>query len=130
MEAMGSRPLPFPTCVGAFRFIRGRGLTGASYVIGEMAGSETVTLATQQTPAHSHPVACGVGSGTQVSPQNGFFAATPGGNSAGFRDTSNAQMQSSTVSPPAGGVTPHENMMPYLTLTFIICLYGIFPTPQ
>jgi len=33
------------------------------------------------------------------------------------------------LSDPAGGSQPHENMMPYLALNFIISLFGIFPSP-
>jgi microcystin-dependent protein len=30
---------------------------------------------------------------------------------------------------PAGGSQPHDNMQPYLCVSFIISLYGIFPSP-
>jgi microcystin-dependent protein len=30
---------------------------------------------------------------------------------------------------PSGGNQPHENMMPFLAVTFIISLYGIYPSP-
>ena len=29
-----------------------------------------------------------------------------------------------------GGSQPHNNMMPYLTLNFVIALQGIFPSPN
>jgi microcystin-dependent protein len=29
---------------------------------------------------------------------------------------------------PVGGNQPHENMMPFLTISFIISLFGVFPT--
>jgi len=61
----------------------------------------------------------------------------PGGNSLGlstqvnmyFQDTPNLNMNTAIVT-PVGGSLPHENRMPYLCLTFIISLYGIFPTPN
>jgi len=31
---------------------------------------------------------------------------------------------------PFGGSQPHENMMPYMALSFIIAVEGIFPTQQ
>jgi microcystin-dependent protein len=124
----GQETFALPDLRGRVPIHQGIGPDGTPYVIGQSAGSETITLTTQQIPAHSHSVACGVGSGTQVSPQNGYFAATPGGNSAGFRDTSSGQMHASALSAPPGGGVPHENMMPFLTVTFIISLFGIFPS--
>src|SRR5207302_5087041 len=44
---------------------------GSSYIIGQSAGVEQVTLTTSQIPAHSHPPLCNSGDGTQNSPSNG-----------------------------------------------------------
>jgi microcystin-dependent protein len=30
----------------------------------------------------------------------------------------------------AGGSQPHDNMIPYLAISFIISLFGIFPSPS
>lgn len=101
---------------------------GSSYALGQSAGSETVTLTGQQIGAHTHPLAAGGAAGTG-SPA-GNLLGTPGTarylepNVAGPL-TLNAQSVAA-----AGGNQPHDNVMPFLAVSFIICLFGIFPTPN
>jgi microcystin-dependent protein len=100
---------------------------GSGFVVGELGGSETVTLITQQIPSHSHSAAATAGPGNSDSPAGaGAWAvvATPMYSSA----TPNAAMNPAALS-FAGGSQPHENMAPFLTLNFIISLFGIFPSP-
>jgi microcystin-dependent protein len=100
---------------------------GQTFVLGEQAGVEQVTLTVQQIPIHNHAL---IGSNTPAVTQ------LPGGNvpaqSTGQVYTSassqiNMYNQSIT---PVGGSQPHENMQPYLCINFIISLFGIFPPPQ
>ena len=97
---------------------------GSGFVIGQQAGTETVTLTTQQIPAHSHPVLADSNNGTTGDPQGNIIA----GSTAGYYSTGAVanQMGNQSVS-PAGGSQPHDNMMPYLCVSFIIALFGIFP---
>ena len=91
------------------------------------AGDENITLLTAQLPAHTHDLRAGAGGTKTSSPANAFFAS--GGPQ---------QYASNRVAPltgalqgglaPTGGNQPHNNMMPYLTVSFIISLFGIFPT--
>jgi microcystin-dependent protein len=97
-----------------------------TYQIGEMAGVESVTITTNSMPLHNHA----------------FMASTAVGNSA--LPTGNIPGQSAqttfyslgspitnmfaTAISPLGGNQPHENMQPFLVLTFIISLFGVFPT--
>ena len=39
------------------------------------------------------------------------------------------QLAPSTIGPGSGGNQPHDNMQPYLAVSFIISLFGIFPSP-
>src|SRR5512140_3522904 len=48
-------------------------LAGTTFVIGQQGGTETVTLTTQQIPAHTHAAQAG-GSGTSNSPANQVWA--------------------------------------------------------
>ncbi len=94
--------------------------------IGVTAGVESVTLTIQQIPIHSHPL---IGTGT-----NGA-QATPAGNLLASStvmtpyvvETPSVNMAPSSIS-PIGGNQPHQNMQPYLCITFIISLFGIFPS--
>lgn len=103
-------------------------LSGTTFTIGEMAGVESVTISTQTMPAHNHAFiatgdnATGFAPGTGTMPANSLqvkiWSAFP--NTAAMAGNS-LQNQ--------GGSQPHENMMPWLCLTFIISLFGVFPSP-
>jgi microcystin-dependent protein len=95
--------------------------------LGEIGGSDTVTLLQSEIPAHTHGLR-----GTNTSGDN----PTPGGNTLARSATTTIYQQNSTSNlvsmanealPPAGGSLPHNNLMPYLTLNFCIALQGVFP---
>ena len=98
---------------------------GNGFVIGQVAGTETVTLNNQQLAAHSHQVAVSSNAGSSVSPQNNIIAGTGSFNTYNAATADN-QMGGQMIG-GAGSSQPHNNMMPYLCITFIICLEGIFP---
>ena len=107
---------------------QGPGLS-QNYVIGEMAGVESVTLSTQQIPSHTHPMLANSGNGTLPDPGGNMTAgsgATPNV-FLYFEGPPNTNFNANAVT-PAGGSQPHENIQPYLTISFIISLFGIFPT--
>ena len=103
---------------------KGPGIT-QNYVIGENAGVESVTLTTQQIPVHTHAVVGTNAIGSEANPANNFLASSSSINAYGVYTPANAF--ASTAIPPVGGGEPHENMMPYLCISFILSLYGIFP---
>jgi len=95
--------------------------------LGEIGGSETVSLLESEIPSHSHGLMCDIVSATKSLPTGNAFAkvsgATPYLPPAGAATT---PMADATLT-PAGGDQPHSNMMPYLTLNFCIALQGVFP---
>lgn len=100
---------------------------GTTFTIGESGGSESVTLSTTQIPTHNHVPLCQTAAGGQ-GPQNGVWAAT-----TSSQIYSNAAPTSGTNFNPGalqntGGSQPHDNMMPYLVVSFILSLFGIFPS--
>ncbi len=101
---------------------------GPGYVIGQLAGVEFVGLSVAQIPAHTHELVAATG-GTKTASPAGAYLASGGPNMyASKRVTpTSAALQSGLSS--AGSTQPHDNMMPYLCVTFIISLFGIFP-PQ
>lgn len=100
---------------------------GSGLIIGEKAGTETVTLTVQQIPAHTHPPSCQTAQGNQP-PTNGFWAATAVASSTIYSNAAtNLQFNPAALS-QTGGSQPHDNMMPFLVISFIISLFGIFPT--
>ena len=97
---------------------------GNGHTLGEAAGSTSVTVNIQQLPTHMH--------GLMGSPVN---ANSPTGAGNYFGVANNAYTTAAsltTISPSTvtsvGGSQPHNNMMPYLVLNFIIALQGIFPS--
>jgi microcystin-dependent protein len=109
-----------PICAG-----QGPGLK-ENYQLGEMAGVESVTLTTQQIPVHNHAVVGTSGFGSAPSPTNNFLASSSSINVYGVFTPTNPFAPSSIT--PVGGSQPHENLMPYLAVNFIISLFGVFPT--
>jgi microcystin-dependent protein len=102
---------------------QGPGLT--SRPLGEMAGVESVTLTTQQMTAHSHPMVASSNVGGSANPQGQVLAA--GTNVQFFRAIAPNVNMAANVVTAAGGSQPHENLMPYLGINYIISLFGIFP---
>lgn len=97
-----------------------------NYVIGETAGVESVTLTAQQIPVHNHAFLGQTGAGQNTQPQNGFFSSISTGKL--YVSSQPGTSLAATALSLIGGNQPHENMQPYLAVSFIISLFGIFPT--
>jgi microcystin-dependent protein len=112
---------------------QGPGIT-QNYQIGEMAGTESVTLTTQQIPSHNHAVQIKTGTAGNVSKPGGNVLADEFVSQADapfvyvpFNNTNQVTLGQQTIG-PAGGNQPHENRQSYLTLNFCISLFGVFPS--
>lgn len=97
--------------------------SGTTYMMGQLAGTESVTLQSSQLPAHTHPVAASSQAGTAHSPSNAFWAKGINEFSTGSIDSA---MNAGSLSAVGGG-QPHDNMMPYTCVSYIISCYGIWP---
>jgi microcystin-dependent protein len=97
---------------------------GNGHTLGEAAGSTSVTVNIQQLPTHIHALQATNANGAIANP-NG--AVLGGLNNAYTTPTNLATLNPATVT-AVGGSQPHNNMMPYLVLNFIIALQGIFPS--
>jgi microcystin-dependent protein len=100
----------------------------STHDLGEQNGSETVTLLQTEMPVHNHFVQC---KGTPPPANAGIpdpavtFARSSGGTA--YTPLANAGAMNQAMIGITGGNSPHNNMMPYLTLNFCIALQGIFP---
>ncbi|MGZ8285668.1 MAG: phage tail protein [Allosphingosinicella sp.] len=102
--------------------------SGVTYQLGEMAGTESVTLTVQQIPSHTHPLLASQDAGSQSNAGNQVLAAqSPVSIYRPNAVAPNSAMNASSVS-PVGGSQPHENMQPFLAINYIISLFGIFPS--
>ena len=98
---------------------------GQGFTLGEKGGEQAHTLSMSEMTQHIHFVnASSVANGGNNSPVGRFL----GGAADMYHSVSNL----TTMSPPTvtntGGSQAHNNMMPYLVLTFCIALQGIFPS--
>ena len=121
----GEETFNLPNLASRVPMHMGTGPDGTTYQIGEMAGTESVTLTTQQIPVHTHAF---------IASLNPAAGNTPVGNLLGEQGTINLFLSDSPGSAmnaqsaqPVGGSQPHENCQPFLCINFIISLFGIFP---
>lgn len=106
----------------------GAGPDGITYPLSQMAGTEQMTLTTQQIPIHTHALTGTTALGTQSTPGGNLLAQTsPTVVMAYLAQDADAAMSSQAIS-PAGGSQPHENDQPFLCINYIISLFGIFPS--
>jgi microcystin-dependent protein len=96
--------------------------------LGQMGGSEFVTLLTSEIPFHSHTLFATTEVGTQGSlTQDITLASSFGGQLYQTNTSANLTTLHPNASSPAGASLPHNNLMPYLTVHFCIALQGVFP---
>jgi microcystin-dependent protein len=91
--------------------------------LGEQGGQEVVTLLESQMPGHNHPLAAFGAAATTGTPAASVSLAQTAAGTSIYGPAADLQ----SLGTPAGGGQPHNNMQPYLALTFIIALQGIFP---
>ncbi len=102
--------------------------TSSSHTLAETGGAEAVTITVPQLPAHSHPLLANNAIANSPNPENKFLGLSSQVQMY-FGDPPNINMNAGAIS-SIGGSQPHDNMMPFLCLSFIISLFGIFPSPN
>jgi microcystin-dependent protein len=97
-----------------------------NYQLGETFGVESVTLSAQQIPVHNHAYIASTAVANAGLPQ-GQVIAQSAQRACYFEATTTTNLAPTSLL-PIGGNQPHENMMPYLAISFIISLFGVFPS--
>ena len=96
--------------------------------LGEMSGSQTVTLLQSEMPAHTHSLmAHPLAASASLAAPTQALARSNGGNAYKASPFGATTALAPQAVAPTGGSAPHNNMMPYLTLNYVIALQGIFP---
>jgi microcystin-dependent protein len=124
----GQTTFALPNLSGRVPIHQGTASTRTTYTIGAVAGTTTVTLSTNQMSNHNHSVIADNNNATTnvVSPQNAYYGnATP----SKLYSATSTNLATMVTLPSQGGSQPHENMQPYLAITYIISLFGVYPSP-
>jgi len=105
----------------------GQGPGLSDRVIGEIGGSENITLLTSEIPAHTHAVNVVTAKANKQSPIGNHFATDATGKTKEYSNVApNASMAATTLQ-PVGSSQPHSNLQPTLYINYVIALQGIFP---
>jgi microcystin-dependent protein len=96
------------------------------YAIGEQSGTQTVTVLANETPIHTHaPSGKNFAGKAGEGPTNNSFADSASGNV--YSTSAPATQMSAAAISTYGGNQPHNNMMPYLGMYWIIAMQGVYP---
>ncbi len=99
---------------------------GPGFALGQSGGAETVTLTTSQIPAHSHVPQANTNQGSQPSPAGNVWASQSA--LTQFSNTAPSEAMDPAALGSSGGSQPHDNMLPFLVVNFILSLFGVFPS--
>jgi microcystin-dependent protein len=126
----GQTTFAVPDLRGRLPIHQGTGPGLGTYVIGQRAGTETVTVLPTQMPAHTHTAVATTATGTTGTVGNTVLPGTVNADTMYITDITG--LPTFTLAPQsvtqAGGSQPHENCMPTLTVQYCIATFGIFPS--
>jgi microcystin-dependent protein len=124
----GQSTFALPDLQGRAPIHQGTGPGGTGFTIGEKAGVETVTLTTQQLPVHTHTPIGSKDNGNTNLLNNAVLSANSTKVYNAIGASPGTPLNANAVT-PQGGSQPHENLQPYLTMNWVISLFGVFPSP-
>lgn len=141
----GTTTFALPDLRGRVPISFGQGAGLSNYALGEVGGSDSVTLALTEMPAHTHTIdasgvtataKCKNGAGNQQTPVGNVPAIDAAGQSPIYSNVApDANMRAGAVTlggsataANTGGGQPHDNHQPYLVMNYCIALQGIFPS--
>lgn len=121
----GQSTFALPDLRGCVPIQPGQGPGLSMRMLGERGGVERVTLGTSQMPSHAHTLGASAGNGTSDAAAGNVAARSPAAIPQ-YAAASDANLSITAIG-SAGGSQPHNNMQPYLALSFIIALQGVYP---
>jgi microcystin-dependent protein len=112
----------------------GQGPGLSQYSLGQVGGSESITLNQSQLPVHVHPIAytstMGCNSNAVASlATNSFYGFDNGGGTpyTNSQSTNLKPYAASITMQPAGAGQPIPILNPFLGLNYVICMFGVYP---
>lgn len=124
----GRTTFGLPNLQGRVPMHPGQGPGLSSHSLGEVGGTQTVSLTQNELPSHTHSmngiIAPPPATGTTPDPTQGLGRASGG---SAYGPAANLTVMNAQALNVQGGNQPHNNLMPYLVMNFCIALQGIFP---
>ena len=124
----GKSTFALPNMEGSTPLGQGQGAGLSERFLGEASGSDFITLLTSEMPIHNHNWGGSFNVGDVPNGQP-TVVLTQASSGQPYQTVSNANL--TTMNPQQlsliGGSLPHNNMQPFLVVTFIIALQGVFP---
>jgi microcystin-dependent protein len=133
----GQSTFQLPALGGRVPIHQGQGSGLSNYAIGQSGGVEDVTLNVQQIPNHFHTLLANTTSASASTPSASTILATENVNNGSNNPYTYLPYNSATpnqVTMPGssigqtGGNQPHNNVQPVLAVTYVISLFGVFPS--
>jgi microcystin-dependent protein len=133
----GQTTFALPNLNGRVPIGQGQSPGTSNYVIGEMSGTESMTLTAAQMPIHAHAaqgiavqIPVSTGGGEEASPAGGYLANAGTDSYASGPTPSQfyGAVQVAGSTSPAGGNQPFSVLQPFLVINYSIALQGIFPS--
>ena len=122
----GQTTFALPDLQGRLAVGSGQGPGLSPYDLGQQGGTETYTLQQSEMGSHTHTMVCTSAAGSTIDPTNNFAVPTTKEVNL-YAAAANATAIGTMVNPNGGGQA-HENRQPFLTLNYVICMSGIFPS--
>lgn len=125
----GQTTFNVPNLQGRSAVGMGQGLGLSNYILGQAAGTETVTLNINQVPMHTHTVIGTSAAGTSANPTTTSLLGTaPAGFDVYHAPASMVALSPNSIGPSTGMSQPHENQQPFQVINYIIALLGVYPS--
>lgn len=122
----GRTNFALPDLQGRAPMAPGQGPGLSLYDLGQPTGTETVSLLESEMPAHAHVLQGTTDTAVTNDPSSAYLAR-PLGRGSNLYSPATAGAVPMQPTALAGSTLPHNNMQPYLALSFCIALQGVFP---
>ena len=117
----GLNTFAVPDMRGRLPLHMGQGSGTSASALGTAGGQETVAVSAEQLPAHTHALAAKTSSGTAGNPSGNVLSASP---SIALFEVDDPTTTLAPSVGTAGSDEPHDNMMPFVALNYIIAMTG------
>jgi len=124
----GINTFGLPNLWGRVPIHDGTGPGRSTYTLGQIGGTESVTVLAPQVPSHTHLFFANTDAAGETTLAGNVLGA-PDALSIYYQGQSERQMGNDSIGLSSESNQPHENRMPSLAITFIVAMAGIFPTP-